>query len=431
MFSSGGDGWDRKALARIIEPVSANPELLVDSASPAQAAPQSREASRYLLWNRIAIFLAFAGIFVAGFLSLSSLMNVTIPCGVGHGCDEVARSPYSKWFGLPVAYFGLLAYLALAALSIVRATADVGLRRAAVKAGLLISGIGSLISFYLIYTSLFTINATCTWCISSALIMILTFLTHAVLSQTDDVSAGSVRTERGYIAVFALLALVGLGFRFASLNDVANNALNGGGKIDPTKDIKTIEELVPKDGHWLGKVDAPVTIIEFGDLTCPHCKNSFYELRETMNQSHGNLRVVFRHYPLYKVEGHEMALAAAVVSEIAAEQGQARFWQFVEQMFSVSDATTLKPDDIMTMAKNSGLDPEVIRTRLANPDDPAYARVKRDADLGMAFGLRGTPTFFIGLKGQKPSVETVTSIRKAISNPPYNKYLVLGNAPSG
>ena len=120
-----------------------------------------------------------------------------------------------------------------------------------------------------------------------------------------------------------------------------------------------------------------------------------------------------------------MALAAAVVSEIAAEKGQAKFWQFVDAIFSVSDASKLTGSDIRDMAKQIGLDPNEIAKRIQNENDPAYARVQRDANLGNAMGLRGTPTFFIGLTGQKPQVETITSVRKALSSPPYNRYVVL------
>ena len=70
---------------------------------------------------------------------------------------------------------------------------------------------------------------------------------------------------------------------------------------------------------------------------------------------------------------------------------------------------------------------------LARPkaeNDPAYKRVERDMSADKTIGLRGTPTFFIGLKGQKPQVETVTTFHKVLASPPYSQYVVLGHAAS-
>src|SRR5437868_905239 len=196
------------------------------------------------MWNRVSMFLAFGGIFVAGFLSLSHILNVTIPCGPSHGCDIVDRHALSKWFGLPVAYYGLVAYLALALLSIVRLSPDVDLRRAAIRFGMFISGVGSLVSFYLIYTSLVIIQATCYWCLASAAIMCLLFLSHAFLAQAEDIGSGSIRSEKWPLVIAVLLCAGGLSSRVWNLHDIATNAVT---KIDWSRDYKTIEDLIPKD----------------------------------------------------------------------------------------------------------------------------------------------------------------------------------------
>src|SRR2546428_14109053 len=77
----------------------------------------------------------------------------------------------------------------------------------------------------------------------------------------------------------------------------------------------------PRD-HALGTVDAPVTLVEYGDFECPFCGRAYPELKRVLRQLKGKVRFVFRHFPVS--EEHPHAQHAAEVAEAAAGQGE--FW---------------------------------------------------------------------------------------------------------
>jgi Na+/H+ antiporter NhaA len=137
-----------------------------------------------------------------------------------------------------------------------------------------------------------------------------------------------------------------------------------------------------------GPVDAPLTLVEYGDFECPFCARATgvtHELREIFG---AQLRYVFRHLPLVDVHPHaELAARAAV-----AAQAQGRFWELHDFLFAHQDE--LEFEDIVGYAAELGLDVETFLRDL-NDEDTA-ARVRADVASAEASGARGTPTFFIG-----------------------------------
>jgi len=89
----------------------------------------------------------------------------------------------------------------------------------------------------------------------------------------------------------------------------------------------------PAERHVYGDVDAPVTILEFGDLECPYCRAAAGPLRELVDTSDGRVRLVWRHFPLFEV--HPYALSAALAAEAAGVEG--RFWEMQAELLSHQD----------------------------------------------------------------------------------------------
>jgi uncharacterized membrane protein len=120
--------------------------------------------------------LALLGFLVALYM-LAYAMGLTGPviCGIGN-CEAVQSSPYARIGPFPVAFFGLLGYLALLIVSLLGlqpAFRDSSLVPLALLAGGLV-GVG--FSGYLTYLEAFVIHAWCQWCVSSAIIMALAFV---------------------------------------------------------------------------------------------------------------------------------------------------------------------------------------------------------------------------------------------------------------
>ena len=103
------------------------------------------------------------GLLIAGYLSFVELGGGVPVCGPLHGCETVAQSQYSHWFGIPVAYFGVLfSGVLLALITAWWRTGDGRLLLAGYAQGL----VGIVIALYLVYLELFVIGAICTWCVA-------------------------------------------------------------------------------------------------------------------------------------------------------------------------------------------------------------------------------------------------------------------------
>ena len=139
--------------------------------------------------------------------------------------------------------------------------------------------------------------------------------------------------------------------------------------------------------HSLGPQHAPVTVVEYGDFECPTCKQAAPSLKLLLSHFPGQVRLVFRHYPLEEVHPH--ALCAAEASEVAAQQG--KFWEMHDLLFT--NQLHLKPNQLHSYAEQLNLD---MARYAAEMDDEIYRqRIREHIDSGRRSGVRGTPGIFV------------------------------------
>jgi uncharacterized membrane protein len=113
------------------------------------------------------------GLAIAAYLSAVELQGGVPACGVLHGCEEVARSEYSRIAGIPVAVFGVGLSLLLLTLAIVWWRTDL---RVLLLAHYGLSLAGVLFEVYFLYLQVVVIGAVCIWCTSYGLSLIARFL---------------------------------------------------------------------------------------------------------------------------------------------------------------------------------------------------------------------------------------------------------------
>jgi protein-disulfide isomerase len=89
-----------------------------------------------------------------------------------------------------------------------------------------------------------------------------------------------------------------------------------------------------KRDHVRGPVEAPITLVEYGDLECPFCEMAYPIFRELVRRLGNRLRVVFRHFPLR--DQHPHTQHAAEATEAAAAQG--KFWELHDLLFEHQQA---------------------------------------------------------------------------------------------
>jgi protein-disulfide isomerase len=144
---------------------------------------------------------------------------------------------------------------------------------------------------------------------------------------------------------------------------------------------------VSSSDHILGPSDAAVTLVEYGDFECPNCAAAFPVVRNLLNSLDGQLRFVFRHFPV--IIRHDHAQKAAEASEAAAAQG--KFWEMHDILFHNQD--DLDRDSLVGYARDLNLDLDRFTYEL---DESIHAeRVYQDLASGEASGVSWTPTFFL------------------------------------
>src|SRR5438874_3751733 len=175
--------------------------------------------------------------------------------------------------------------------------------------------------------------------------------------------------------------------------------------------LGTPEELVdlyidvdPERDHLRGTVDAPVTVVEYGDFECPYCGQAEPVVRELLREF-GDVSYVWRHLPLSDV--HPRAELAAEAAEAAADQGA--FWEMHDLLLDHQDA--LAPKDLVRYAEQLGLDVERFTDHLR--DHAGAGRVSEDVDSADLSGVSGTPTFFINSRRQHGAYD-IASLSAAV-----------------
>ncbi len=115
------------------------------------------------------------GLLVAGYLSYIEITAATPVCGVGMpGCVTVQSSQYARLFNLiPIGVIGVLGYLAIITTWVLGRICKPALKKFCLLAVWGMCFFGVLFSAYLTYLEPFVIHATCSWCITSAVLMIL------------------------------------------------------------------------------------------------------------------------------------------------------------------------------------------------------------------------------------------------------------------
>ncbi|GAA2446000.1 Na+/H+ antiporter NhaA [Streptomyces macrosporus] len=142
----------------------------------------------------------------------------------------------------------------------------------------------------------------------------------------------------------------------------------------------------PERDHVRGPRRAPVTVVEYGDFECPYCGQAEPVVRELLAND-GDVRYVWRHFPLDDVHVH--ARLAAAAAEAAAAQG--RFWEMHNLLFAHQDA--LRPSDLRGYAEELGLDADRFHRDLG--ERAGAARLAADEESADLSGVSGTPTFFV------------------------------------
>ena len=155
-----------------------------------------------------------------------------------------------------------------------------------------------------------------------------------------------------------------------------------------------LDKLTTNELPSFGAANAPITIVEFGDLQCPDCKMEAPVLRKNVPQGFpGKVRVFFKDFPLESI--HPWARTAAIAGRCVYHQNAQKFWDFYDWVYDNQEQ--INPDNLHTKvlawAGQSGVD--TIQLGRCMDTKATDAEVSRSIAEGKALGVPGTPTLFI------------------------------------
>jgi protein-disulfide isomerase len=151
--------------------------------------------------------------------------------------------------------------------------------------------------------------------------------------------------------------------------------------------MSKLKEMVGTNDHILGPSNGSVTLVEYGDFQCPHCRIAHFLVERVLREMGENVRFVFRNFPLREV--HASAFIAATASEAAGIQN--KYWEMHNLLFENQDK--LDRHFILKMAKDLAVDLDQFENDWES--EKIMYKVESDFESGIRSGVSGTPTFFV------------------------------------
>jgi protein-disulfide isomerase len=160
---------------------------------------------------------------------------------------------------------------------------------------------------------------------------------------------------------------------------------------DPYAPIRA--KLQGADGPSRGPQQPVITMVDFSDLQCPHCKAA-QPVLEKLATDFPQVRLIFQQFPL-PASLHPWALKAAQYADCAGRLDKDAFWKYVDTIFENQGSIALATadDQLKAFATAVGVDATKVAACAASPE--TEARVKKSLDLGQSLDITETPTVFV------------------------------------
>ncbi|WP_438016565.1 thioredoxin domain-containing protein [Sorangium sp. So ce315] len=156
---------------------------------------------------------------------------------------------------------------------------------------------------------------------------------------------------------------------------------------------------IPQDGIALGDPSAPVTLVEFSDLRCSHCRDYALEVLPAILDRHvrtGQVKLVFRNLAFLGPGSVQAARMAAAVGM------QDRLWDFVDHLFRIQARERPAITDELLLRVASELPGVDAARALAERDSPEVSRQLQEARAeAERLQIRGAPSVFLSRRGEQ------------------------------
>ena len=316
-------------------------------------------------------------------------------------CAAVTSGPGSELFGVSNLTWGLLFYSAIIAITIVVMWAAPQVRRwiRAGRAMMLSSGVGY--STYLTYVQVAVIEPFCMLCFFSAVI-VTSLMTVEVLALSGAIGTPRAVTDSVWEHQASLLARLTVAAALIGAADVV--FFKGGGlgseatASQQQRQCKVADKTpVTKDGTALlnsGDIiegpgldeETPVTVIEYFDPNCPHCKDFHEEMEPVAEDRPKSVRIAYKPFAL----GRE-SIPEIQALHIAADSGQ--FKAVLEGLYEKQNQSRIGGKNIREVAEAAGMDGTALLREISA--GTYQKKIIKERQQAMESGVKSTPTVLI------------------------------------
>lgn len=171
--------------------------------------------------------------------------------------------------------------------------------------------------------------------------------------------------------------------------DTTETSLPPGCRFAPAQEPVEPSRLVGFTDPIFGADNAPVTVVEFFDPNCPHCKTFDATMERLVDQYGDQARFVYKPIPLWRYSVNQITALHA-----AARQG--KFRDMLDAQFARQQQGGLSDDQLVEIARQIGMNPNALQSQLS---ENAYQKqIARDRQLAQEVGVSGTPA--VAINGQ-------------------------------
>ncbi len=323
---------------------------------------------------------------------------------VGFDCSAVVSSGAGTFLGLSnitwgFGFYGAIALLTLAIFSLAKRGRP---WLHAARAGLLTSGV--VYSGYLVYVQVQVVEALCALCLLSAVTAAVLFALQVAILTGPFESVESTMSTRlfkrdltiyVYLAAFAMV-LVGADFTYFQTLSSSEDArastqqeqYDGAAcKLDAEKaPVEDPSSLVNFEDVTKGASDASVTIVEYFDPNCPHCKTFHDTMKKLVSAYDDEVQFVFKPFPL-------RGSSLPEIQALYAAHKEGKFADMLEAQYARQGRSGITKQDLREIASEIGMDPDVLMSRI---EDKKYRKqVVEQRKRAIEIGVESTPTVLI------------------------------------
>ncbi len=200
--------------------------------------------------------------------------------------------------------------------------------------------------------------------------------------------------KKSFAIIAIIVGAVGVGIGAYTLVNVGTH-LDQQSSIAPTdtSNDQGLHSMMLNGSPVLGSMDAPITIIEYGDYQCSNCQRFATQIKPLIVENYintGQVKLVFKDFTIY---GND-SINGAIATYCAGEQN--KFWELHDYIYANQGAVNsgwLSINNIKKFASQVGLDMQQFNACF---DERKYSQqVTENFEQGKSIGITGTPTFII------------------------------------